>query len=61
MVIGKKNMIFVLILIILFPRFGSGQGFNVGERTLLLTDSARNRMVKTELWYPTNDSDSAGK
>jgi predicted dienelactone hydrolase len=29
---------------------------NIGERTFNFTDEARNRPVKTELWYPTTDT-----
>jgi predicted dienelactone hydrolase len=35
----------------------SAQQKNVGEKTFAFTDSSRNRPVKVELWYPTNDTD----
>ena len=60
MAIRKMNVILLLILVSLFSFVSRGQNNNVGEKTLLLTDSVRNRIVKTELWYPTGDCDSAG-
>ncbi|WDF66849.1 hypothetical protein PQ465_11085 [Sphingobacterium oryzagri] len=30
--------------------------YNIGQMTLLLNDDKRNRPIKTEIWYPTNDT-----
>lgn len=46
------------ILFLLIPVLGFGQTFNIGERTLNYKDDSRNRLVKTEIWYPTFEKDS---
>lgn len=46
-----------LISLILFPLCSFGQNFNIGEQTLNYTDSSRNRPIKVEIWYPTNETD----
>jgi predicted dienelactone hydrolase len=46
-----------IIIVILLPSISFAQNFNVGEKTLLFTDSTRNRPIKAELWYPTTDVD----
>lgn len=51
----KAIGIFLLISLGGLPVFA--QAFQVGERTLSLYDSARQRPVKTELWYPTKEKD----
>lgn len=33
--------------------------YNVGQSTILLIDKKRNRPLKTELWFPTNDTSRA--
>jgi len=48
----------LLTLLILFPFHSMGQNFKVGERTLVYTDSLRNRKIKVEIWYPTSETDS---
>lgn len=45
-------------IIFLIPVLGFGQAFNVGERTVTYKDNSRNRIVKTEIWYPTFEKDS---
>jgi len=54
-----KQILKTLTILILFPICSFGQNYNIGELTLNFTDSTRNRLVKTELWYPTLDNDSA--
>ncbi|RPH30515.1 MAG: dienelactone hydrolase [Bacteroidales bacterium] len=53
-------MIFKILFtsIVLSPFYTFGQDYNVGEQTIIYTDSLRNRMIKTEIWYPTNETDS---
>jgi predicted dienelactone hydrolase len=48
----------IIITVFMIPGSGIGQNYNIGELTLNFTDSTRNRLVKTELWYPTLDTDS---
>ena len=53
-----KQIFKILTLLLVFP-FGSfGQNFNVGEQTIIYTDSLRNRPIKVEIWYPTSETDS---
>jgi predicted dienelactone hydrolase len=54
----RFNFISILIL---FPAICFAQNFNIGEKTLSYIDSSRNRLVKAEIWYPTNDADINGE
>ncbi|QCK16122.1 alpha/beta hydrolase family protein [Mangrovivirga cuniculi] len=47
-----------LLLLLIFPLISLAQDFNVGERTIEYMDSSRNRPIKTEVWYPTFETDS---
>lgn len=53
-----KQILKTFTLLILFPICSFGQNYNVGEQTVVYTDSLRNRPIKVEFWYPTNDTDS---
>lgn len=51
--------ILIIIEIFLFQCCSFAQSVtarNIGEMTLFFKDSARNRPVTTEVWYPTNDT-----
>ncbi|TAF65018.1 MAG: dienelactone hydrolase [Cytophagales bacterium] len=52
-----KQLFIALIFFILLPVWSFGQNYNVGERTMNYTDSVRNRPIKVEFWYPTNETD----
>lgn len=52
-----KQLLKTFTLLIVFPIFSFGQNYNVGEQTIVYIDSTRNRIIKTEFWYPTNDTD----
>jgi predicted dienelactone hydrolase len=54
-----KGITLIIITAFIIPGLSIGQNYNIGELSLDLTDSNRNRPVKTELWYPTLDTDSA--
>ena len=54
-----KQILKTFTFLILFPICSFGQNYNVGEQTIVYTDSIRNRIIKTEIWYPTNEIDSA--
>jgi len=49
---------FYLIIPVLFSILPANRllAQNIGERTFLFTDKARNRPVTTEVWYPTSDT-----
>ncbi len=53
-----KPILSTFILIVFFPIYIFGQNFNVGEQTIVYTDSLRNRPIKVEFWYPTNEKDT---
>jgi len=53
-----KQILKSLTFLVLFPICSFGQNYNVGEQTIVYTDSIRNRPIKTEFWYPTNEIDS---
>lgn len=55
---GRFNLI---ITAVLFPVICFAQNFNIGEKTLVFIDSSRSRPIKTEIWYPTNDTDVKGE
>jgi predicted dienelactone hydrolase len=46
--------VFILLQSRSFTQTGAAQ--NIGERTFLFKDTARNRPVVTEVWYPTADA-----
>ena len=48
----------IIIILALVPLFIFGQRFNIGEQTVNYFDTLRNRSIKVEIWYPTNDIDS---
>ena len=52
-----KRILVTYTFLILFPIGSFGQNYNVGEQTIVYTDSARNRPIKVEFWYPTNEID----
>jgi len=52
-----KHLIIIFILFLHLPLYCLGQNYNVGQKTFDFTDSTRNRPVKVELWYPTNNTD----
>jgi predicted dienelactone hydrolase len=52
-----KQKLKTLAFFILLPICSFGQNYNVGEQTFVYIDSVRNRPIKFELWYPTNDID----
>jgi len=54
------NFLVYIILTGLTMQSAGQKAFSVGERTLLILDSSRSRPLKTELWYPTPETDSAG-
>lgn len=56
-----KKLLQVFTFLLLIPHTNFGQNYNIGEQTLFLMDSSRNRLVKTEIWYPTNETDSSCK
>ena len=52
-----KQRLKTFAFLILFPICSFGQNYNVGEQTNVYIDSLRNRPIKVEFWYPTNDID----
>lgn len=54
-----KQILKTFTFLISFPICSFGQNYNVGEQTIVYTDSMRNRPIKVEFWYPTNDIDPA--
>jgi len=52
-----KQILKIVTLLFLYPFCSYGQSFNVGEQTVNYTDSLRNRPIKVEIWYPTNEKD----
>ncbi len=50
---------FVLIQMFVSPQTSVGQHSSIGQQTLDLHDTGRNRPVKTEVWYPTTETDGA--
>lgn len=52
-----KQLFKIVALLALLPINSFGQKYNVGEQTIAYTDSSRNRPIKVEIWYPTNDID----
>ena len=54
-----KQILKTFTFLILFPIYSFGQNYNVGEQTIVYADSMRNRPIKVEFWYPTNDIDPA--
>lgn len=46
-----------IILLSLVSIFCQGQTYNVGERTIGYNDYTRERPIKTQIWYPTGDTD----
>jgi len=53
-----KGISLIIITVFVIRGSGIGQNYNIGELTLNLTDSTRNRPIKTELWYPAQDTGS---
>lgn len=53
-----KKLLRTVTFLMLFHICSFGQKYNVGEQTIVYTDSTRNRLIKTEIWYPTNEIDS---
>ena len=53
----NKDLCMILCVLWLSPLCSVGQPYNVGEQTVVYTDSSRNRLIKTELWYPTSEAD----
>jgi predicted dienelactone hydrolase len=53
-----KRIKIIIITILFLPELSIGQDYHVGELTINLVDSTRDRLVKTEIWYPTMDTDS---
>jgi len=52
-----KNLLLLLCLLLVQYAFAqSSPKTNIGERTLQFKDSSRNRLVITEVWYPTIDT-----
>lgn len=51
------NLTWNVLLLSFISVFCNGQVKNVGEQTISYTDNARKRLVKTQVWYPTNDTD----
>lgn len=49
----------LISVVFLISVIAAGQSFNVGERSMIFYDSLRNRQIKVEIWYPTNETDSA--
>ncbi|MDP4150795.1 MAG: alpha/beta fold hydrolase [Bacteroidota bacterium] len=53
----RSILILTVLSLFQLPTFAqSVSNQNIGEMTLLLKDSARNRPVTTEIWYPTRDT-----
>lgn len=52
-----KKLLQIFAFLFLIPLVNFGQNQNIGEQTLIFTDSSRNRLIKTEIWYPTNETD----
>ncbi|MDH6252407.1 putative dienelactone hydrolase [Chryseobacterium sp. H1D6B] len=51
------NLNWNVFLLSLISVFYQGQIINVGEQTISYTDNTRERLVKTQVWYPTTDKD----
>ena len=53
----SRSLLLAAFLLLQFTSSAQTTTFkNIGEMTLYYKDSARNRPVTTEIWYPTNDS-----
>lgn len=51
------NLTCNVLMLSLISVFCSGQVINVGEQTISYTDGARERPIKTQVWYPTTDTE----
>ncbi|WP_293928273.1 alpha/beta hydrolase family protein [Sphingobacterium sp. UBA6320] len=51
------NRTWTILLLSLISFFCQGQVSNVGEQTISYIDHARERPIKTQIWYPTTDQD----
>jgi predicted dienelactone hydrolase len=56
-----KQFLAIISMILLLPISNLAQSYNVGEKTVVYTDSSRNRPIKAEVWYPTNEKDALGE
>ena len=50
-----KLLVSFLTILLLCAGICAQAAINIGQKTLLLNDSARERPLKTEIWYPTKD------
>ena len=58
--IMKRSSLTISIILVL-PISNFAQNYNVGEKTMVYTGCLRNRPIKAELWYPTNEKDTLGE
>jgi predicted dienelactone hydrolase len=58
---SMKKLHLWFLVSILVPVYLFGQPHNVGEKSYEFTDISRNRPVKVEMWYPTNETDQTGE
>lgn len=56
-----KKLLFWFSAFFVFPLYLFAQQYNVGEKSFAFTDNSRNRLVKVEMWYPTNETDQKGE
>lgn len=56
-----KQLLNIFTIFLLLPINNFAQNYSVGEKTIALTDSVRNRPIKVELWYPTDETDPTGE